>query len=100
MGDRLQIYGGKKANIPLLLSRELGYCTDEMELYIGDGKKNILIASAKVLSDMQNMSEKLTASPAQHIVSLSTDASLSAVVTTINQLLTNMIEAGLMHKPR
>ena len=45
MADRQQQYRGKKANMPLLLEGELGFCTDEEKLYIGTGTKNIPVSS-------------------------------------------------------
>lgn len=46
MADTVQIAAGLKADMPTLIARFLGYCTDAKELYIGtSGGVNVLLAS-------------------------------------------------------
>lgn len=103
MADRIQIYAGKKADMPELLPRELGFCTDSGELYIGTSAGNKLVGCVKWAEDIStlktSLSEKLSASPATHIVSLDANATLETAVSAINQILANMIAAGLMMEP-
>lgn len=43
MPQTIQIKRGLKVNLPILISGELGFCTDTKEVYVGDGAANILV---------------------------------------------------------
>lgn len=46
MADTIQIRAGKKAGMPTLAVRELGYVTDEKALYIGTANGNVKLCDA------------------------------------------------------
>lgn len=46
MADTIQIRAGKKAGMPTLAVRELGYVTDEKALYIGTASGNVKLCDA------------------------------------------------------
>ena len=118
--DKIQIYAGKKANIPTLLYRELGYCTDTQELYIGTGTSNVLIGAVTWGADINTLrtnnsrladgiemlndqvavleSIKLTANQAGYVDSLSSGATLTDVITTVNTILSKLQAAGIMEE--
>ena len=109
MADRLQIYGGLKADMPELLPREIGYCTDTHELYVGsvaEGNRlvgcvawgndiNTLQRSLKSLSDA--LGTKLTASKAGAVADVAEDATTQVIVTAFNGLLASLRTAGIMN---
>lgn len=41
MSQTIQIKRGLKVNLPILISGEVGFCTDTKEIYVGDGATNI-----------------------------------------------------------
>lgn len=108
MADRLQIYGGLKADMPELLPREIGYCTDTHELYVGsvaEGNRlvgcvawgndiNTLQKSLKSLTDV--VDGKLTASKAESVADVASDATTEAIATAFNGLLASLKTAGIM----
>lgn len=116
MADKIQIYAGIKSKMPQLLHRELGYCTDTKELFIGgsDGEGNLLIGSVEWANDIsalktaneslgqsitevkQSLSGKLSASSATSVPELATDAVLTDVVSGFNTLINSLKAAGIM----
>lgn len=89
MADTQQQYGGAKAELPELLERQLGYCLDTEELYIGGTNGNVLIGSG----DYKN---KLSAVQVEAISTLGDTAQLTDVITAFNTLINNLKTAGLM----
>lgn len=57
MADKIQIYAGIKSKMPQLLNRELGYCIDTKELFIGgsEGEGNILLGSVTWGDDIASL---------------------------------------------
>jgi hypothetical protein len=43
LAQTIQVKRGLKANLPALISGEMGLCTDTKEIYVGDGTSNVLI---------------------------------------------------------
>ena len=83
--DRQQQYRGKKERMPLLLEGELGYCTDEKELYIGGGEDNILVGSGKFAEAIKTL--------ADDIDGLNTDVKgLSEDIETLGSDVSNVAE--------
>ena len=94
MADRLQIYGGLKADMPELLPREIGYCTDTNELYIGSLMSgNKLVGAVRWENEIK---EKLTAVKADHLEYVALEATTQEIATAFNQLLSNLKVAGIM----
>lgn len=63
MADSLLIRAGKKATMPALLYRELGYCYDTKELYVGGvtGSGNQLVGSVVWESDISTLKAQIEA---------------------------------------
>ena len=60
MADKIQIYAGKKATMPQLLPRELGYCTDTQELFIGSvNEGNKLVGAVAWGTDISTLKTSL-----------------------------------------
>lgn len=112
MADKIQIYAGKKATMPQLLPRELGYCTDTQELFIGsvnDGNKLVgAVAWETDISTLQGdvttikeditalKTDKLTANKAASVATLATDATQESIITAVNDLISSLKAAGVM----
>lgn len=85
MADLIQIKGGAKGSreqLPKLSPRELGYCTDEGNLYIGSDSGNLFLCSTN---------------KAVAVTELSETAGTSEMITTINSILTSLKNAGVMN---
>lgn len=48
MAQTIQIKRGLKANMPILASGEMGFCTDTKEVYVGDGSTNVLVGRVMI----------------------------------------------------
>lgn len=93
MADTIQIRAGKKAGMPTLAVRELGYVTDEKALYIGTANGNVKLCDADLEDTVKN---KLTATPVAAQGSLDAAAELAAVITAYNNLIAAMKASGMM----
>ena len=80
MADKIQIRAGKKANMPTLTDRELGYVKDEAALYIGTVGGN----------------KRLTQVPVAAQETLAEDADIQAVIAAYNNLIAAMKSSGVM----
>lgn len=81
MADTILIRAGTKAKMPVLLYRELGFCYDTGELYVGTGAGNILVGAIP---------------QAEAVPQLSAEATTADVITTVNAIITNLQTVGLM----
>lgn len=84
MADLIQIKGGAKGtreNLPALAVRELGYCTDEGILYIGTANGNKALCSIN---------------KAVNVSLLESTATTAEIITTINNIITSLKNAGVM----
>lgn len=84
MADLIQIKGGAKGSrteLPALSPRELGYCTDEGNLYIGSDSGNLFLCSTNKASS---------------VAELDASAETAEIITAINSILTSLKNAGVM----
>ena len=111
MADTIKIRGGKKAGLPALSQRELGFTTDEEALYIGtNGQTKMLckVGDPEKLAALSNTvtaqgtaigelnTNKLTATKTAAQGTLSLDADLAAVITAYNNLIAALKQSGVM----
>lgn len=114
MADTIQIRGGSKAGIPALADRELGWCNDSKELFIGTADGNVKIGDAAVFQKVMDLEtglqtvnttvgkletalgNKLTAAPAAAQAAVASDAELAAVIEGLNSLIAALKNAGIM----
>ena len=116
MADVVLIKAGKKETLPVLLPRQLGFCWDTKEIYIGgkgtDG--NLLIGAVAWGTDIgllktdagqlktdtgllkEAMPGKLTASRAGAVPLVASDADLASVIATVNAVIGSLQAAGIM----
>lgn len=81
MADTILIRAGRKETMPVLLYKELGFCYDTKELYIGTGAGNVLIGEIPQI---------------EAVPQLSAEATTADVITTVNAIITNLQTVGLM----
>lgn len=93
MADTILIQAGKKEEIPVLLYRELGYCYDTKELYVGTGAGNILVGAVAWKDEIDG---KLTAVQSEAVSQLGTEADVAAIIVSFNSLLESLQTAGIM----
>ena len=103
MADSVQIKGGAKASMPVLAERELGWCSDTGELYVGNGRENRKVGAdierklELACDDIEaDLGKKLTATPTAAQNALAEDAELAAVISAYNALVAAMKASGVM----
>ena len=104
MADVILILAGAKEKIPVLTYRQLGFCHDADELYIGGKSGNKLIGAAAWGEDIKTLKtnfealdkSKLSANQAEEVETLTEEADLAAVIMTLNALIAGLQTAGIM----
>ncbi len=107
MADKIQIRAGKKAGMPTLTDRELGYVRDENALYIGTptGNKDINAELKAAVASLSNtvasqgtaLNGKLTAGKVAAQPALASTATLADTVAALNALIAAMKGSGVMN---
>lgn len=92
MADTLLIYAGEKATMPSLLYRQLGYCYDTQEIYIGGrgDEGNLLIGAVTWGRGIEALKTGI------EISTVPADANLATVVTALNTIIGSLQAAGIM----
>ena len=93
MADTIMVKAGRKETMPVLLYKELGFCYDTKELYVGTGAGNLLVGAVAWKEDIEG---KLTAVQAEATSQLSAEATTTDIITKMNELITALQTAGIM----